>query len=275
MTRITLFLLFIFTFSSCSSSFLDRINPNIVAKVDNDRIKLSEIKKKINKDNEGSDITKPLILFYIKERINEIIIENEFKKLKFTIEDSDRADLDIFSKLNKEELEKIIIFKKVKNYIVRKITPPTEKECMKYYNDHIKDYEQGEQIITKYIVTNDETIANEVYKVTKTSGLDKALKDKNLNYSFKGLIKVENIPDEIKKQINYQKENSTWFLKTSGDYFYIIYIEKYYSKVIPFEQLKEKINRTLLDDKQNKYFKLWLKNQIDNSKVIIFHNKIE
>ncbi len=267
----SIFLIFLF-----SCDFIDEINPNVVAKVDNYKIYLSEIKERIKKENPGIKITKPLVLFYINEEIKEKIIEDEFKRLKLKITEKDKKNYPYLMQLNPEELKKQIIFDKVKKYIVRKVTYPSEKECFKYYKNHLNEFKTGPQVNLEYLIFDSKKNCYKFYKVLlKNKDFEKTLKKFHLNLTFKGLIKIKNIPQEILTQIDYTKPNSFWIVDVD-DRCYVIKCIKYYpNPVESFTEVKEKIMKRLLSDRQTIVFNYWLKNEMKKRKIKIYYDKIK
>ena len=274
MKKLTLLIFTIFFLISCNNSLIDRLNPNILAKVDSYKITMDSIKARINEDNEQYKLTQPIILYYINEMIKEIIIDEEFKRLKFKITKQDKKNVPFLEKLNHKEIQRYIKFKKVKNYVVRKITPPSRNECLRFYREHISRYNHNEKVKLNYLIFADEKQADKIFKESLSLSLDKVLKKYKLKYNFKGVIAIKNIPDEIKKGINYKKKHSLWFVKSEAGYFYIINVIDYYNKPIPFEEVKDDITAEILQNKRKKYFDLWLKNEIKKRHITIYYNKI-
>ncbi len=261
-------------FNSCN--IIDNLNPDVVAKIDDTKISLKEIKKEIKQENPDIKITKPLIVFYIKEKIKEKILEDEFKKLGFKITKQDIEKYPDLQKLNPQNLRKIIIFDKVKKYVVRKLTFPSDKECLEYYKKHIKEFDHIEKVRIKYIVFDDKKECEKFYnQLIKNKNFDKLLKEWKLNYTYKGIIKVKNIPEEIKSQIDYTKPNSFWIAKVSDRCYVINCIEYLKNKPIPFKEVKMLIKKKLLSQKQSELFDLWLKKQMQLHKIKIYYDKIK
>ena len=148
-------------FSACN--FIDDINPNVIAKVGDKKIYLDKLKKEIIVENGDVRLTKPLILFYINEKINEIILEEEFHKLNMKITKKDIEAQSDLIKLNPELLKKRIIFEKVKKYVVRKLTYPSDEECYKYYKSHLEEFNHSDKLRLKYVITDDFNLCKKIY----------------------------------------------------------------------------------------------------------------
>ena len=264
-----------FLLISCNNSIIDKLNPNVVAKIDNYKITMDSIKERVNEDNEQYKLTQPIILFYINEMIKEIIIDEEFKKLKLKITEKDRKNVPFLEKLNKKEVERYIKFKKVKDYVIRKITPPSKNECMKFYKEHISRYNHNEKVKLNYLIFTNGKLAKTIFKESQNTPIEEILKKYNLKYNFKGIIAIKNIPDEIKKSINYKKKNSIWLVKSEAGYFYIIKVIDYYNKPVPFEEVKNDITNEILGIKRKRYFNLWLKNEMKKRNITIYYNKLD
>ena len=274
--RISRIFLILFMLNLFSCNFIDEINPNVIAKVGNKKIYLDEIKKEIIAENGDVKLTKPLILFYINEKINEIILEEEFNKLKMKITQKDINQQSDIVKLNPELLKKRIIFEKVKKYVVRKLTYPSDEECLKYYKEHIKDFNHYDKLRLKYIVSDNFKDCEKVYNDLKRyKNFNRTLKKFKLNYAFSGIMKVKDIPDEIKQQIDYTKKNSYWLVKTK-DRCYVIECLEYMKNVpVSFKEAKYLIREKLLMQKQTELFNLWLRKQRKKRKIRIYYNKIK
>ncbi len=266
-------LLFIFI-SSCD--FIDDINPNVIAKVGDKKIYYDKLKKEIIAENGDVKLTKPLVLFYINEKINEIILEEEFNKLKMKITKKDIEQQSDIVKLNPEALRKRIIFEKVKKYVVRKLTYPSDEECLKYYKTHINIFNHYDKVRLRYIVSDEYNLCKKIYSmIKKEKNFDKVLKKIKLKYAFNGIIKVKDIPEEIKEQIDYTKNNSFWLVKTK-DRCYVLECLEYLKNVpVSFKEAKYLIREKLLMEKQTKLFNLWLKKQREKRKIKIYYNKIK
>ncbi len=274
MIRILIMVFLLLNFISCN--FIDDINPNVIAKVDDKKIYFDKLKKEIIAENSDVKLTKPLILFYINEKINEIILEDEFKKLHMKITKEDIKKQSDIVKLNPELLKKRIIFEKVKSYVVRKITYPSDEECLKYYKSHINEFNHYDKVRLRYIVSEDEKICKTVYnKLKKLKDFDKVIRKLKLNYAYNGILKVKDIPEDVKEQIDYTKKNSYWLVK-SKDRCYVIECIEYMKNVsVSFKEIKYLIRETLLMQRQTELFKLWLKKQREKRKIKIYYNKIK
>jgi hypothetical protein len=275
MYRFFILIILLICCSSCNSSFIDKINPSLVAKVNDYKIYKNEVNKRITDENSSIKITKPIFLFYLNEIIKEAIIDNEFKKLGFKITESDKKNANILSQLNKDELIRYIKFKKVRQYVVRRLTPPSTQQCYSYYKTHFKEFNHDEKVKIKYIIFNQENNYNNYCNDAKKNlSLDYIVKKYNLKYTFKGIIKLKNIPDEIQKKINFEKKNSVWCIKSEAGYLYIIKVENLYKKIIPFENVKKLISEKLLETKRKKVFNYWLKEKLKSENITIYYNKI-
>ncbi len=274
MIRILIMVFLLFNFISCN--FIDDINPNVIAKVDDKKIYFDKLKKEIIAENSDVKLTKPLILFYINEKINEIILEDEFKKLHMKITKEDIKKQSDIVKLNPELLKKRIIFEKVKSYVVRKITYPSDEECLKYYKSHLNEFNHYDKVRLRYIVSEDEKVCKTVYNILKKlKDFDKVIRKLKLNYAYNGILKVKDIPEDVKEQIDYTQKNSYWLVK-SKDRCYVIECIEYMKNVpVSFKEAKYLIRETLLMQRQTELFKLWLKKQREKRKIKIYYNKIK
>ena len=274
MIRIFIVVLLLFNFTSCN--FIDDINPNVIAKVGDKKIYFDKLKKEIIAENGDVKLTKPLILFYINEKINEIILEDEFKKLHMKITKKDIEEQSDIAKLNPEELKKRIIFEKVKRYVVRELTYPSDEECLKYYKTHINEFDHYDKLRLKYIVCDNERLCKKIYNtLEKEKNFNKVIKKYRLNYAFNGIIKLKDVPQEILQQIDYTKSNSYWLVKTK-DGCYVIECIKYLKNVpISFKEAKHLIKEKILMERQSRLFNLWLKEQRKKRKIKIYYNKIK
>ena len=274
MIRILIMVFLLLNFISCN--FIDDINPNVIAKVDDKKIYFDKLKKEIIAENSDVKLTKPLILFYINEKINEIILEDEFKKLHMKITKEDIKKQSDIVKLNPELLKKRIIFEKVKSYVVRKITYPSDEECLKYYKSHINEFNHYDKVRLRYIVSENEKVCKTVYnKLKKLKDFDKVIRKLKLNYAYNGILKVKDIPEDVKEQIDYTQKNSYWLVK-SKDRCYVIECIEYMKNVpVSFKEAKYLIRETLLMQRQTELFKLWLKKQREKRKIKIYYNKIK
>ncbi len=274
MIRILIMVFLLLNFISCD--FIDDINPNVIAKVDDKKIYFDKLKKEIIAENSDVKLTKPLILFYINEKINEIILEDEFKKLHMKITKEDIKKQSDIVKLNPELLKKRIIFEKVKSYVVRKITYPSDEECLKYYKNHINEFNHYDKVRLRYIVSENEKVCKTVYnKLKKLKDFDKVIRKLKLNYAYNGILKVKDIPEDVKEQIDYTQKNSYWLVK-SKDRCYVIECIEYMKNVpVSFKEAKYLIRETLLMQRQTELFKLWLKKQREKRKIKIYYNKIK
>ena len=274
MIRILIMVFLLLNFISCD--FIDDINPNVIAKVDDKKIYFDKLKKEIIAENSDVKLTKPLILFYINEKINEIILEDEFKKLHMKITKEDIKKQSDIVKLNPELLKKRIIFEKVKSYVVRKITYPSDEECLKYYKSHINEFNHYDKVRLRYIVSENEKVCKTVYnKLKKLKDFDKVIRKLKLNYAYNGILKVKDIPEDVKEQIDYTQKNSYWLVK-SKDRCYVIECIEYMKNVpVSFKEAKYLIRETLLMQRQTELFKLWLKKQREKRKIKIYYNKIK
>ncbi len=275
MYRVTFLLLFLILFSSCDSSFIDKINPSLVAKVGDYKIYKKDVEQRITEDNNNIKITKPIFLFYLNEIIKEAIIDKEFKKLGFKITKSDKEKANILSQLNKDELIRYIKFKKVRQYIVRKVTPPSTQVCYEYYKKHPEEFNHNEKVKIKYIIFSDEnrfkTYCNEA---EKHKSLKFILKKYHLRYTFNGVINLKDIPEEICQKVNFDKQDSVWCIKSEAGYYYIIKVDKLYKGEMPFKSVKHIISEKLLEKKRKKVFNYWLKEKLKSENIIIYYNKI-
>ncbi len=274
MVRIFLVVVLLFNLFSCD--FIDDINPNVIAKVGDKKIYFDKLKKEIIAENSDVKLTNPLILFYINEKINEIILEDEFKKLHMKITKEDIKKQSDIVKLNPELLRKRIIFEKVKSYVVRKLTYPSDEECLKYYKAHIEEFNHFDKVRLKYIVSENEKVCKNVYNnLNKLKNFDKVLKKFKLNYAYNGILKVKDIPEEVKEQIDYTKNNSYWLVKTKDRCYVIECIEYMKNVPVSYKEAKYLIRETLLMQRQTELFNLWLKKQREKRKIKIYYNKIK
>ena len=274
MIRILIMVFLFLNFISCN--FIDDINPNVVAKVGDKKIYLDKLKKEIIAENSDVKLTKPLILFYINQKINEIILEDEFKKLHMKITKEDINQQSDIVKLNPELLRKRIIFEKVKRYVVRQLTYPSDEECLKYYKKHIEEFNHTDKVRLKYIVSDNIKTCEKVYKMLKKDkNFDEVIKKLKLNYAFSGIIKVKDIPDEVRQQIDYTKNNSFWLAKTKDRCYVIQCLEFFKNVPVTFKEAKYLIREKILSEKETKLFNLWLQKQREKRKIKIYYNKIK
>jgi len=267
-------LIFLIFLSSCE--LWDDLNPNIIAKVDGYKITKNEIISRIKKENPDLKITKPILIFYVKERIKEIILEEEFKRLHLKITDEDKKRYSFLSGLDPEEIKREIIFDKVKKYIVCKITYPSDKECLRYYREHIHEFDHSLKLKLQYVIFYDQKRCDRFYRtVLKHRNFKNILKKFKVHLAYSGILKVKDIPREISSKIDYTKDNSIWKVNVE-DRCYVINCIKYFGdSPLPFEEVKERIKRRLLYEKQSKFFKLWLSMQLKKHKIKIYYDKIK
>jgi hypothetical protein len=274
--KIIFLFLILFLFIGCENSLFDSINPKIVAKVDNYKIKIGDVKRRIIRDNEKEiKITKPILLYYLKEIIREKIIEDEFKRAHLKITEKDKKEVPFLSKLDPDELRRWLIFKKVKAYVVRKLTPPSERECKEYYKEHIKEFDDKEKVKLKYIIFEKKDNAERLYNLAKKLSFEEALKKENLEPSYRGILNIDNIPDDIKSKINFEKENSLWFVQAENKYYYVVKVEKFFKGHLPFKMVKDKISEEILEQRRGELFDLWLKEEMKKRKIKIYYNKLD
>jgi len=270
-----LFVCLIFMLTSCDNSLVDRLTPGLIAKVGQHKIYLTDIKERAKEDNDKSiKLTKPILIFYLKEIIKEIIIEEEFKKFRLKINDADKKNAPFVKKFNEKELRRWLMFKKLKAYVVRKLTPPSSAECKAYYKAHIKDFNHSGKVELEYIVFEIKKDAEKFYNSVKKKGFDKSLKELRLQATYKGILNIENIPDDIKKQIDYTDKNSVWLIRSETKYYYVIKILNYYYKILPFKVIKNKISEKILEEKRRKLFNLWLEDKMKKRKITIYYDKL-
>jgi len=275
MKKLLLTVMILYFFVGCNSSIIDRLNPGLIAKVDNHKIYLDDIKERATEDNDKNvKLTKPMILFYLNEIIKEIVIKDEFKKLGLKLSEVDKKEAPYLKKLNKSELERWLIFKKLKSYIVRKITPPSAVKCKAYYKKHKKEFNDSEKVKLKYIIFEEKQRAEKFYKQVKKTNFDTALKKSGLYLTYKGILNVKNIPDDIKKQIDYTDKGSVWIIQSENKYFYVIKIEDFFRNILPFNVAKEYISKKILEENRAKLFDLWLRDTIKKRNIIIYYNKL-
>jgi len=267
-------IIFLLLVSSCNTSLIDKLNPSLVAKVGNYKIYKNDVIKRITNDNSNIKVTKPIFLFYLNEMIKEAIIDQEFHRLGYKITDSDRKKASLLSQLNKDELDRYIKFKKVRRYIVRKITPPSKAECYNYYKKHLKEFNHDEKVEIKYLIFNNENKFKKYCKEAKKEKFSKIIKKYNLKYTFNGIIKLKNIPDEIQKKVNFEEPNSVWCIKSEANYFYLIKVDNFFKGVVPFEKVKNLISEKLLEKRRAKVFNYWLKQKLKSKNIKIYYNKI-
>ena len=102
------------------------------------------------------------------------------------------------------------------------------------------------------------------------------MKKYRLSYAFNGLIKVEDIPDDVKNQVDYTKKNSFWLVKTKDNRCYVIQcIDLLKNVPVSFKEAKYLIREKLLMQKQTELFNLWLQKQREKRKIKIFYEKIK
>ncbi len=128
----------------------------------------------------------------------------------------------------------------------------------------------------QYVIFYDQKRCKNFYnKALKYKNFKKILKKFKLHLAYSGILKVNDIPKEISSKIDYTKNNSIWLVNID-DRCYVINCIKYYGdSPLPFNEVKEKIKKRLLYEKQSKFFKLWLNMQLKKHKIKIYYNKIK
>jgi len=213
----------------------------------------------------------------MKERWNIKIDLNKVKKeildglINQKVIEQEAIKRDYFSKNQeiKKQLDnhkRMLLIKEFKRKIIAPQIVLSEKELKDYYKKHKQDYLSPSQYNLRLIRVKSKKEAQEILEELKAGGDFAFLaKKKSIAESAKkggaiGWHSENGLPTKIREAVKELKPGEFSPIVEDGGYYSIVFLEeKKEGKVIPFEEVKEKVKRQLWTQKFNTLLNKYLK----------------
>ena len=213
----------------------------------------------------------------MKERWNIKIDLNKVKKeildglINQKVIEQEAIKRDYFSKNQeiKKQLDnhkRMLLIKEFKRKIIAPQIVLSEKELKDYYKKHKQDYLSPSQYNLRLIRVKSKKEAQEILEELKAGGDFAFLaKKKSIAESAKkggaiGWHSENGLPTKIREAVKELKPGEFSPIVEDGGYYSIVFLEeKRKGKVIPFEEVKEKVKRQLWTQKFNTLLNKYLK----------------
>lgn len=214
----------------------------------------------------------------IEKEENEISFEEIQKEYKRIIAEKKITELSKESKYAlQSQIEKDLKIRALLDKWQNNILPPTDEECLKYYEVNKNQFRENEKFIFKAVIVNKKCQEPQkkieyLYQIFCKKGdfddLEK-YQTKEIEYKKKLAIEKNILPSEIENALLTMEQGDTSPIIESGDsYSFFQYIEYFPEGVVPYLSTKEKVKHILLSQKKEKNKKKKIAEYKKKNKVI-------
>lgn len=165
-----------------------------------------------------------------------------------------------------------LLQKKVFQFLATKTVSPTIEEMRSYYNENKNDFHIPAQIRIRQIVLDNEDTANRIYHgITPSTPLEPLAKKYSIAPEAAkggdvGWVEMGSL-DIFDKAFGLRVGQRTGVLKSPYGFHILEVTGKRPEQLLPFDEVKERIERVLKSNKEQAIYSAWLEEQLRNSKV--------
>jgi len=290
------FLIFIFL-SGCGDNSINSKSLDgefIVAKVNQKKIKLDSFKSKLHLEErkfrlEGEDLLNPDAFLWLKNQVlnnliqdSLLIQEAKIKNIEISDDEFQKALSDFRSgyqegqfqrtleieEINEAEwksrLKNNLIIKKLIRKVVHSRILVSEDDFHKYFDEHLEEFNKGEQIRALQIMVNTEAQAQDILRKLKNDpGLFSYLARKfsqgleAVNGGDLGFLDVSQMPEEFEGIFKLDVNEISEVIQTPYGYHIFQVQEKLPKRKMNFEESKPIIKKRLTQEIQDREFSKW------------------
>jgi len=254
-----------------------------VAKVDGEKILQTELDDAL-REQYGTEVLETLITNKIVEleakkvgvSVSEDSIQEEYKELaeSYGGEESLQEALEANGLTEQSVKDNIRIYQLTKNVIAESIDI-SDEEVAQYFENNKDSYGQKEEIVASHILLEDEATAKDVLakvkagddfaELAKTYSIDSSTNEAGgeIGYISRGQMD-ENFEEAA---FGLEKGSVSDIVQTSEGYHIIKVTEKVPEEVAVFEDVKDEVYETVLEDRINEEYASWLAEKQEQYKI--------
>jgi parvulin-like peptidyl-prolyl isomerase len=172
----------------------------------------------------------------------------------------------------KQQVKNKLLQKKVFQSLATKTVPPTDEELKSFYNENKDTFKEKPQVRIRQIVFDNEDAANRLYHSispsTELAGLAKkysvgpeASRGGDVGWVEQGTL------DIFDKAFNMKVGQRSGVVKSPYGYHIFEVTGKKVEQTLTFDEVKERIDRSLRGNKEQAIYTAWLEEQLRLSKV--------
>lgn len=201
----------------------------------------------------------------IKDRINQVISGYP----------SEEAFVQA-NNLTKERFRHLVTIDLMASKVIEKsITPVTDQDIQKYYEEHPEEFQHPDQVKARHILVNTKEEADEIYARLAAGGDFAAIaKEKSQDFSSKDqggelgyFSRGQMVPEFEEAAFSLAVGELSKPVKTDYGWHIIQVEDKKPAKTDKLEEVKEKIRRELIDRQVNDRFPSWMESLRQEAKI--------
>ncbi len=180
-----------------------------------------------------------------------------------------------------EKLKTQLLIKNLIQQVVNSKVAVSEKELLKYFTDHQKEFQKGEQVRALHIMVETEEEARDIIKILKKGkSFSEVAKEHSLSLEGSdggdmGYFEKGQMPEEFDEVFDLGVKKISDIIRTPYGFHVFKVVDKIPERKMSFEESKKGIRNTLLRQAQEKAFKKWLTKVKEKSEIIINYEILE
>ncbi len=180
-----------------------------------------------------------------------------------------------------EKLKTQLLIKNLIQQVVNSKVAVSDKDLLKYFTNHQKEFQKGERVRALHIMVETEEEARDILKMLKKGkSFSQLAKEHSLSLEGSeggdmGYFEKGQMPEEFDEVFDLEVEKISDIIRTPYGFHVFKVVDKIPESKMSFEESKKSIRNSLLRQAQEKAFKKWLTKVKEKSEIIINYDVLE